>query len=38
MIVLKRKLFKHGSPSDKQAKAIENALKQAEFIVNGSIE
>ena len=35
MVIVKRTLTKHGYPPDKQAKAIETVLKQAELMANG---
>jgi type I restriction enzyme R subunit len=35
MVLVKRTLTKWGYPPDKQAKAIETVLKQAELFVNG---
>ena len=38
MVIVKRTLTKHGYPPDKQAKAIETVLKQAELMANGLLE
>lgn len=37
MVIVKRTLTKHGYPPDKQAKAIETVLKQAELMANGLV-
>ena len=38
MVIVKRTLTKYGYPPDKQAKAIETVLKQAELMANGLVE
>jgi len=38
MVIVKRTLTKYGYPPDKQAKAIETVLKQAELMANGLME
>jgi type I restriction enzyme R subunit len=37
MVIVKRTLTKYGYPPDKQAKAIETVLKQAELMANGLV-
>ncbi len=38
MVIVKRTLTKYGYPPDKQAKAIETVLKQAELMADGLVE